>query len=146
MKICSTCSSEKPTSEFSKDSYKPDGVRSYCKACGVRYAMEWQANNKERHNAYRRANPAPSNHGDRRYLYLIQREYGLSREEYEAMLEAQGHTCAICGGTGSRRLVVDHSHATGQVRALLCDRCNLGIGQFEDDPELMQRAVEYLSL
>ncbi len=75
--------------------------------------------------------------------------YGLSLEEYDILLLAQGGVCAICGksqsGKRKMRLCVDHSHKTGQVRGLLCEKCNVGLGSFRDDPELLVRAARYLS-
>lgn len=68
-------------------------------------------------------------------------------EEYDAMLAAQGDGCAICGAAtnkSGRRLSVDHCHDTGRVRGILCTNCNVGIGRFRDDPELVSRALEYL--
>ena len=75
--------------------------------------------------------------------------YGLSMEDYEQMNESQGGKCAICGGTESRSdsdagLVVDHDHATGEVRGLLCNLCNTGLGAMRDDESLMLAAIEYL--
>ncbi len=145
MKSCTRCDAEKPTTEFSNDSRSKGGLRSYCKPCGVRYSMEWQAKNLERHNAYRRAKPAPSNQGDARYAYHLEKTYGLTLEQYYAMLEAQAHVCATCGGTDEgRRLAVDHCHVTSRVRQLLCGGCNRGLGFFHDDPTLLERAIEYL--
>jgi hypothetical protein len=87
--------------------------------------------------------------------YRIQKQYGLSPERYEAMLAAQGGRCAICGTSEPRlnsnavyyctfSFHVDHCHETGKVRGLLCSRCNVGLGSFEDDVELLERAVAYL--
>lgn len=66
------------------------------------------------------------------------------------MIESQQGTCAICKKIGLKRknwshgLVVDHSHKTGQIRKLLCDKCNKGLGQFDDNPELLIQASKYL--
>ena len=63
------------------------------------------------------------------------------------MLEAQGHKCAICGQDETRfkkKLVIDHDHATGEVRQLLCNMCNHGIGNFKDDIDLMANAIKYI--
>lgn len=73
-------------------------------------------------------------------------KYGLTVGVYEAMLKNQNGVCAICGRPQSsgKRLSVDHDHKTGVVRDLLCDRCNRGIGFFEDNPDLMLKAIEYI--
>lgn len=52
--------------------------------------------------------------------------------------------CVICGTTQNRRLAIDHSHASGRVRGALCNSCNLGLGHFRDDPELLRFAALYL--
>jgi hypothetical protein len=72
--------------------------------------------------------------------------YGIDIEEYTKLLEKQDFKCAICGSRGSdiKSLAVDHDHATGKVRGLLCDSCNLGIGKFKDSTELLTSAINYL--
>jgi hypothetical protein len=77
------------------------------------------------------------------------RRYGLTPEQYEARLAAQGGGCAICGttepgGRGRGTFYVDHNHATGQVRGLLCSPCNLMLGHASDNPARLLRAVAYL--
>lgn len=73
------------------------------------------------------------------------RKYGLTTEAYERLLDAQGGTCAICSRPpGQRLLDVDHDHATGRVRGLLCSRCNMAIGKLEDDANLVKAAFWYL--
>jgi hypothetical protein len=76
--------------------------------------------------------------------------YGISRAEFDKMAEEQAGRCAVCDtvpqptSDGRRTLGVDHDHATGKVRALLCTTCNLGLGAFRDDPELLRMAADYL--
>ncbi len=84
----------------------------------------------------------------------IQRQYGVSIDVYESMLAAQDGVCAICKQAEARFvrrghgrtsfLCVDHDHETGAVRALLCGRCNVGIGSFNDDEETVLAAAAYL--
>ena len=70
-------------------------------------------------------------------------KYGITQEEYEAMLSNQGHVCWICKEKGKRRLTIDHDHETGKIRGLLCCNCNFGLGFFNDDPGLLRRAAQY---
>lgn len=76
--------------------------------------------------------------------------YGISRDEFDAMLTAQGGGCAICGSSmrdvSRNRLCVDHCHDTGRVRGLLCGHCNRGLGFFQDSPELLEKAKRYLAV
>jgi Recombination endonuclease VII len=75
------------------------------------------------------------------------RTYGLTMDQFTGMLESQKSVCAICQSTSDRKVifpVVDHCHATGRVRGLLCANCNHGLGKFKDSPDLLMRAVEYL--
>lgn len=83
----------------------------------------------------------------------LKRKYGLSIPEYGAMLLEQRGVCAICGNpeTMVRRgklqpLSVDHDHVSGQPRGLLCQKCNSGIGFFDDDRVLFENARRYLTL
>ncbi|UOF77962.1 recombination endonuclease viI [Caudoviricetes sp.] len=76
----------------------------------------------------------------------LMRRYGLSVDDYNDMLMAQSGGCAICGGQNikGRRLAVDHDHATGKVRGLLCDKCNRGLGNFQDNIVYLKEAINYL--
>jgi Recombination endonuclease VII len=74
--------------------------------------------------------------------------YGIGIAEYKALYAAQGGRCAICDAHQSEltyRLGVDHDHATGAVRGLLCVPCNQGIGHLKDSVELLRKALAYLS-
>lgn len=73
------------------------------------------------------------------------RLYGLSSCDYDELLAKQGGACAICKSTPDRPLVVDHCHATGAIRGLLCGRCNSAIGLLDDDPKRAASAVAYLT-
>lgn len=72
--------------------------------------------------------------------------YGLSLAQYEDLLRQQSGRCAICGTdrNGGVAMGVDHDHRTGDIRGLLCDPCNIGLGGFRDDPALLAAASAYL--
>ncbi len=80
------------------------------------------------------------------------REFGLPKGQYAAMLAAQGGACALCGerASGTAKsgkpiaLHVDHDHATGRIRGLLCGKCNRAIGYLRDDPALIRKAALYV--
>jgi hypothetical protein len=70
----------------------------------------------------------------------------MTLDEYNAMLAEQGGVCAVCSRppTSGISLHVDHDHATGRIRGLLCFRCNNALGDLEDDPALLRAAARYL--
>ena len=77
--------------------------------------------------------------------YNLKSKYGLTVEDYRRMFEAQGGRCKLCGKESRKRMLdVDHNHETGKVRELLCHRCNVGLGHFDDDPNLLLMAAVYL--
>jgi hypothetical protein len=78
--------------------------------------------------------------------YGVWRRFGMDPSEYERMRAAQKDCCAICasGTTSGDRLHIDHDHATGAIRGLLCESCNLGLGKFKDSAETLERAAAYL--
>jgi hypothetical protein len=89
--------------------------------------------------------------------YKLRKKYGISSAEYDEIFEKQNGVCAICGMPETKKqrrgvnlpetpdsLHVDHDHVTGQVRGLLCYRCNTGIGKLWDDPNLLRKAADYL--
>lgn len=79
----------------------------------------------------------------------LQRLYGITKSDYEVMLERQGGRCAICRRQPSvqrRRLGVDHDHGNGRIRGLLCSACNAGIAGLREDPEIFAAALRYLDL
>lgn len=83
-----------------------------------------------------------------RYHTHLRDKYKLEPSEVKAMLESQNGLCAICHQlpSGKRpKLAVDHCHASGKIRQLLCQSCNVGLGAFKDNPELLQEAIAYLA-
>lgn len=77
----------------------------------------------------------------------LRKNFGISIEQYDEMLELQDGCCAICGIEESqltRRMAVDHDHETGRIRGLLCIECNRGIGALDDSVEILKQAIKYL--
>lgn len=76
----------------------------------------------------------------------VLREHGCSAFDYQRMLDEQEDGCAICGRPPEceKRLAVDHDHSTGEIRGLLCERCNQGLGLFGDSPSRLREAADYL--
>ena len=92
-------------------------------------------------------------HGNARgvWLYQLKTKYGITEEDYNNLLEQQNGLCAICkqppdAGSKGRtwRLHVDHDHRTNEVRGLLCDNCNRGIGLFQESVSNLEAATDYL--
>lgn len=77
---------------------------------------------------------------------MIKTLYGLSEHDYAEKLQAQGGVCAICLNPQSdgSMLCVDHCHATGRVRGLLCHKCNRALGFLKDDVNRLGQALRYL--
>lgn len=75
------------------------------------------------------------------------RRYGLTNEQLEEMTKQQQGLCAICKSPPKegRRLDVDHNHITKEVRGLLCNNCNRGIGHLQENPEILSKAIAYLT-
>lgn len=83
---------------------------------------------------------------ERQRWYMIKHKYGLTRKEWDAVFATQGNRCAICltDDHGGRGWHTDHNHKTGEVRGILCEPCNKGIGLFRDSPVALQRAARYV--
>jgi hypothetical protein len=81
------------------------------------------------------------------YHSHIRRKYSLTPDQYESLSREQNGRCAICNTLPRRRsrLHVDHDHATGLVRGLLCNQCNLGLGHFSDEVSRVAAAFRYLN-
>ena len=144
-KVCTSCGKEKKITQFSKSNRVKSGYASTCKKCDAKKSREYRKRNKDKVKEY---NNSPER-VRRNYETKIQRKYGLEMSDIERMLEEQDHKCAICRtdigvGADDYTAVVDHSHFTGEIRGLLCNWCNRGLGHYEDSPSLFKRAAEYL--
>ena len=103
---------------------------------------DFRAREKARRRAYYEANKEELR--ARRQFEYLQRCYGLTRADYEALLAAQGGVCPLCGKRSEKTLCVDHCHETGTIRGLLCRQCNFALGCFTDSQAAMMAALAYL--
>jgi len=116
-----------------------------CRECWRKYQREYQRGYR------RRRDPEKLRESQRKAN--LKRLYGVSPDDYDRMFEEQGGVCRICRQPeqrhrtdGSRKhLHFDHDHVTGQVRGLLCTRCNTVLGMANDDRSVLASAIDYLS-
>lgn len=126
-----------------------------CEECGTEFT--WDSNHakqkycskpcyqKVRHRTRRERGEwrKPQPKEQRRRQSYRARGYGITPEEFDALVEAQGGRCLICG-RDDMQLVPDHCHNGGGFRGAICGRCNKGLGQFADNPDWLTKAAEYL--
>ena len=138
-KRCYRCKKTKLLKEFSPDEAVKDGFSPSCRKCQSVYDKKKYLKNKK--NPIWRENVRKASHAAK-----IKHYFNLTIAKYDEMVELQDGVCAICGKIelSGRRLSVDHDHSTGTIRQLLCRRCNMGIGQFSEDTQLLKQAIKYL--
>src|ERR1017187_2342032 len=170
-KTCPGCKGEKPSSDFNKHDRNKDGLQSFCKKCCSKKNKTSREKNKARevivipelkfcHNCKTEKSSSDFNKHSRNRDGLVdyckeclailkrKRKYGLSPEQFNAMLESQGGSCYICKfipGPEDEELDVDHIHGTNIIRGLLHRKCNRGLGFFKDDIVVIGKAIEYLT-
>ena len=154
-KRCSRCKKTKAISDFYRSS--PRYHQCWCKVCRAIYKAQPAVKSRERARRqqpeakavelkYRQKPGVRARHAESVHRCRLKNNYKLTVEEYEAMLRVQDGRCAICNAVfpKGRRPHVDHDHATGKVRGLLCARHNHGLGMFSDSEELLMAAAAYL--
>lgn len=109
---------------------------------------QWYTENKHRKAATTRARHTKAVQQNPNYWREVSRHrrWGLSEVDYLKRVESQNRACFICSRIPPNNvsLDIDHDHETGELRKLLCRRCNLGLGYFLDDPKLLRSAAAYL--
>lgn len=113
-KQCGKCRVRFPVAAFSRQHKSKDGYQHYCRECCKALKAHYR--------------------------------YGITAEDLERLLGLQNHKCAVCQQQLSEkaRPVIDHSHATLEVRGVLCNACNVLLGQAKDDINILQGAIRYL--
>jgi len=129
LKTCKVCEVEKNISDFYTG-------RKDCKDCKNAAARQWRKDNPE--NVER--------HLVRMRARTKERRYGITQEQFDQMLIDQNNKCKICSNVfkSSKDTHIDHCHSTNKVRGLLCNGCNMALGQFMDKTDIMGMAIKYL--
>jgi hypothetical protein len=164
-KQCRACREIKPIDAFYRMRRNVDLWHADCKECRNQKTKAWKQENPDRVRGHeksrnrnwaaelanaraRRATPE-----GRRKLrnWRLKKDHGITLDEYEQMVSDQGGVCKICrrpprGGRThhDQMLHVDHDHATGRIRGLLCRHCNVAIGFFDEDVEIITAAIRYI--
>lgn len=109
-------------------------------------SRRYRLRHPDRVRAQRAASATRQREYERRYR--LAKRYGLTPEQVDEMLLAQGGRCAVCqtDNPGARTWHVDHCHGSGRIRGLLCGNCNRGLGLFADDPSVLRAAINYLEV
>lgn len=146
IKSCTSCGRRKKLSTgFYRHKDTPDGYYTKCKDCHKIRVKAWATKNPEllaaKARKWREANKEKLRR--QRQARDLEKKYGLTAAQYDALVAGCSGCCQICGKT-PKRLVVDHCHDTGAVRGLLCSVCNIGLGMLCDDVAVLRNAVKYL--
>jgi hypothetical protein len=140
-KVCCICEIRKSFDEFYNMNNKGDKKSYRCKICDDLASKKWKNNNTER-----------AKESSRRRT--IKFKYNIELSVYDDMLKRQSGCCAICetskststyGKNISPHFAIDHDHATGRIRGLLCNNCNRALGLFGDSVVVLKNATKYLS-
>ncbi|MCW2672101.1 MAG: Recombination endonuclease [Frankiales bacterium] len=125
IKRCPDCGEVKPHADFPRNRNAKDGLHTYCKPC---------------HNA-RSKETVERLYGSGKH-YRLRRRYGIDEVDFDEMTLDQGDLCALCGNQPAEH--VDHDHATGEVRGILCFNCNGMLGQARDRVDILLEGIRYL--
>jgi hypothetical protein len=171
MKQCSKCKTVKEIKDFAKNKSNASGIHSWCKKCMTDKVLEYRGGRKRKpvkrndtHKECRSCSEMKILLGnknsycdecvsEKNYARNIKLRFHMLLDDYNNMVDKQGGLCAICKtNPGDKRLSVDHDHSCcpGQytcgkcVRSLICHRCNMVLGQINDDISLLKSMIGYL--
>ena len=132
--------------------------KEYIKKCNLKnkdkrkqYNTNWARMNRNKINAADRKRYKENPEKRKRYSKhkMLKKLYGITIDQYEEMYNKQNGLCFLCNSSqveskNNRNLCVDHNHFTNKIRKLLCNKCNIALGLFNEDIPLMERAIQYL--
>jgi hypothetical protein len=166
---CKKCQLVKKNEDFPKRNNRSNIKRKYYSWCKLCYAERTKINREKKENfrkcvhcnllkehtksgyickdCYRKY---IKNNKDAIKNTILKRKYGISLPTYFKMFEDQEGKCKICkvklnSGIYNENGMIDHCHATGKVRGILCHLCNIGLGAFKDNIEVLEKAIQYLN-
>jgi hypothetical protein len=169
IKECIKCKQIKKIFEFCKNKQLVSGINNTCKICANEKSKLWRENNKEKakenNKNYRKTNQEKLKTLSKNWRHRnldkskeysrkskMKLKFGITIEQYKIMEDIQNKKCKICAKEETalnkfkeiKNLAVDHCHATGKIRGLLCQNCNTGLGGFKDSIENLKTAIKYL--
>ena len=127
--VCRQCGGERQTR---------NPKRAACNACLAREARERRRKKRE---------SDPKGVAERKRREHLKYTFGITMDDYDALLASQSGKCAACGTStpgAHGRFVIDHDHKHGHIRGLLCNSCNVAAGQAKDDPAILRQIADYL--
>jgi hypothetical protein len=132
-KICAKCKDKKDISLFPKNKNNKDGYHHYCKKCKnndskKRYATNFEYRENLKNNA-------------------ILRKYNITKHDFLNKIKSQDYKCEICEikiCDENNNIRIDHNHITGNVRGILCPKCNLMLGLVNDDITILKNIIDYI--
>lgn len=153
MKECCRCKVLLPRSDFNKLNKASDGLQYKCVYCTKEISKKHRKTYTPEYKKILMARTRQWNVDNKHKVklrhknYILQKTYGISLDKFNEMLDSQNGVCKIClkvNNIEGRDLGVDHCHTTDEIRGLLCNGCNLGLGFFKDDPDILESAKQYL--
>jgi hypothetical protein len=131
MKICNKCNINKIIDCFSRHSPSRLEKRKYCKKCATQATTAYELR-----------------HPNRELTYRLNKNFSMSKEEYDIILINQNNKCATCekmfDNSNASKICVDHDHKTNKVRGLLCFNCNTTLGKVHDNIRTLTNMIKYL--
>lgn len=147
LKKCNKCKIDKSFIEFHKKKDRKDGIRSECKKCISKHQkIHYSKPDIKKSRIERQRTPE---YRLQQRKHHLKKNYGISIYDYDKMLDLQGNKCAVCkiktpNGQSDKYFHIDHCHKTEKVRGLLCSTCNMGLGLFKENIEVLNNLIQYI--
>jgi hypothetical protein len=146
---CARCKEWKDLNEFYRHKKTKSGRNSHCKLCENKRNVAFRETSrfKEWNAEYTQSEHCKLIRHRLHRKHDLRKKWKMTEAEYDHKLQEQGGVCAICGGQEIKKgwhMSIDHDHATGKIRDILCSRCNVILGQARDSVPFLEKCIEYL--